>query len=75
MMDSRREHLTVVEARLLARKLRGLPQDEVRRLTRTFMTAFLGELLRQGDLHTAAVLEVAHVSMDLVIEHHTSEPA
>jgi len=44
----------------------------VRKLTRTFVAAFLGELLRQGDLHTSAVLEVAHVSMDLVIEHHTS---
>ena len=44
----------------------------MRKLTRTFVAAFLGELLRQGDLHTSAVLEVAHVSMDLVIEHHTS---
>jgi len=68
MLEARRAQMASVEARLLARKLRGLPPDEVALLTKTFVSAFLGELLRQGDIQTGAVLDVAHVSMDLVIE-------
>lgn len=66
--EARRVHMAIVEGRVLARKLRGLPQDEVAVLMRTFINAFLGDLLRQGDVQAAAVLDVAHLSMDLVIE-------
>lgn len=66
--EARRVHMAIVEGRVLARKLRGLPQDEVAVLMRTFINAFLGDLLRQGDVRAAAVLDVAHLSMDLVIE-------
>ena len=67
-----------VEGRVLARKLRGLPPDEVAVLMRTFISAFLGDLLRQGDVRAAAVLDVAHLSMDLVMERQKArahEPA
>lgn len=73
MLEAKRVQMASVEGRLLARKLRGLPPDEVALLTRTFVSAFLGDLLRQGDIQTAAVLEVAHVSMDLVIERQRGD--
>lgn len=66
--DSRsKEKLAVLEARLLARKLRGLPPHEVEALARVFVGAFLSELLHQGDMDMATVLAVANVPMDLVI--------
>jgi hypothetical protein len=69
---ARLERQAAVEARVLARRLRGLPVAEIEVLTKTFVSTFLHDLLVNGDIDVATVLGVVTASMDLAIDHQAA---
>lgn len=64
------EAMALMVGRSLARRLRGLRGPQLQQVTRRFLGAFLGELVRDNEMDSATLLGLAHLPLDLALMQH-----
>lgn len=77
MQDDLRQYeaMALLVGRSLARRLRGLRGPALQQVTRRFLNAFLGELVRDNEMDSATLLGLAHLPLDLALmQHRAPEP-
>lgn len=61
------EAMALTVGRSMARRLRGLRGPALQQVTRRFIGAFLGELVRDNEMDSATLLGLAHLPLDLAL--------